>query len=235
LSVVLSLILGAAISFSTQRVVTWFDKSNDYFVYHEKYNGLLNFEYPQVWGLKDKAAEARANENLKELFYRVSFKNAYGHNYPIVEYQGKEYLSVCNIFISTSGNGWDSYFHIYQTISIKSGEKLFLNDFIDVNKEFVSFIMNSPEVIKRPNIMEGSPDSDEAFLKLMKKILNEDEVLERLLEACADYTEDNWYDKCGFYLLEGEIYITDTRTYSKQIGFKMALDDIKPYLKVPKW
>lgn len=218
-------------------------------VEYEVYNKELEtIAYPQISGLDDKELEDKVNESLAYVFEhdiasRLSTKE-YGSNPTEILFQNGEYLSVKTslyYFNPYVGGGRLISFPIYQTVSLRTGEILSLDDFLEIDEEFVQFLLDSPVAIRASKQIDADFSWDESFDKEIRVYIKEEYSAEDLLayfnEASMDYNSENLSNKCAFYLTPHEIniaYETNTITIN-YFKMRLELNDVEDYIKVPKW
>ncbi len=210
---------------------------------------LEDITYPQVCNMENKELENKINESLAHVFTHVIATDldriSCFSDMPIIMFQNDEYLSVKTIIYYTNpniGGGRLISFPIYQTVSIRTGELLELDDFVEVSDEFVQYLLDSPEAIraiKDDDIDEVWNEAlDVRIRAYIKEEISAEEMLQYFEEAATDYDTENYSNKCAFYLTEGEINIvhaTNVVDLPKYFKIRLEVDDIEEYLKVPKW
>lgn len=217
---------------------------NEYEVYGEK---LGDITYPQISNLEDQELEDKINENLSNVFEEDldCAKIQYYSDAPEILFQNEDYLSVKTVlyyFNPNIGSGKTLSFPIYQTISLKTGELLQLDDFLEVSDELAQFLLDSPVAIRAVKHENGDVIWDESLdietRAYIKENISVEEMRVYLDEANMYYDAEKYSVKCAFYLSEGEINIVqDTGVVDIPIYFKIRLevDDIEEFLRVPKW
>lgn len=210
---------------------------------------LEGITYPQVCNMEDKELENRINESLAYVFTHVIAADldriSYFSDMPIIMFQNDEYLSLKTIIYYTNpnvGGGRLVSFPIYQTVSIRTGELLDLDDFVEVSDEFVQYLLDSPEAIlsvKDDDIDEVWNEAlDVRIRAYIKEEISAEEMSQYFEEANTDYDTENYFNKCAFYLTEGEmniVHATNVVDLPNYFKIRLDVDDIEEYLKVPKW
>lgn len=210
---------------------------------------LEDITYPQVCNMEDKELENKINESLAYVFTHFIATDldrvSYFSDMPIIMFQNDEYLSVKTIVYYANpnvGGGRLISFPIYQTVSVRTGELLELDDFVEVSDEFVQFLLDSPEAIRSIKYDDIDEVWNETLDVEIRAYIKEENSAEEMLlyfeEANIEYNIENYLNKCAFYLTDGEINIVhDTGVVDLPKYFKIRLEvnDIEEYLKVPKW
>ncbi len=150
------------------------------------------------------------------------------------------YLSFANIF-EYSDRRID-YIRDYITIDIKTGERVMLNDLVEINEEFVKHIRenNIATSSNRAERFDSVPENIWEFLNEMST----DELLKKL-ETCS-YTQEqviqNGYfdidESIEALVLRNSFYLRDDKliiVLNEDIHVIFNLEDISDYLKVEKW
>ena len=147
------------------------------------------------------------------------------------------YLSFINSFIYESRRV--DVINDFITIDMQTGQRVFLNDLIEINEEFARFLQVNQHKIKTPPepMWQAPPD---LFLFSTSELLEE-------LYKCS-YTEEQWIEdgyyslddsigslifKNSFFLREGQLVITIEKGGEGYITLDIA--DIDRFLKVEPW
>lgn len=148
------------------------------------------------------------------------------------------YLSFKNSFIY-EGNHRD-FIDNYVTIDMTTGQRVYLNDLLKVNKDFVKFLMENPGIIKMPDDQElwkgGVEVSDYSASELLEE-----------LNKCS-YTDEQWIQngyypieesfgafirRNSFFLRDGMLVISLPKGGERFMSLDVG--DIKDFLKVDEW
>ena len=210
------------------RSVTQAEMCSQYSIHFcEKYKPLgegseVMGTYPYVEGMTDDVLEDTINENLKKAFLLdwLSKKIQYCDcAFVTVEYNSNDLLSVSvcykNLF------DFFTWFEIYHTIDMRTGDILYLNDIVEVDEEFVDLLFT--EGIIHPANYPCPTDVSS---------YDKGEILERL-QICSETYDDYHYRKPTFYLGNQRLYFT--AIFSDIDIFYVELDDIEDKLKIEKW
>lgn len=178
--------------------------------------------YPYVYEMTDDVLRDTINENLETVFldWLPEKIRLYDCALVSVEYDSNNLLSVGVTYEKLDDPF--TWFDIYHTIDMRTGEILYLDDIVEVDEEFVD-LLRTDGVIHPANY----PCPEDA------SSLDKEHLLEDLQECCEPYDSNNYYRKSTFYLRNNRLYFT--AIFSDIDIFYVELDDIEDKLKIEKW
>ncbi|MDR2888966.1 MAG: hypothetical protein LBV33_03890 [Lachnospiraceae bacterium] len=148
-----------------------------------------------------------------------SFVNAFNYYYPRAE--------VINDFI---------------TIDMITGERVFLNDLIEINDEFVSFLKNNQDKLSGPDYQTWTPGpadlnsytNAELLEELHQCSLTQEQVIENGYGSIEETIGPLIFRK-SFFLREGMLVIVFGDSGGGGSYITLDVNDIEQFLKVEKW
>ena len=167
---------------------------------------------------------------------------------PEIRCHSEQYLSLLtNIYYSNDLR--ISRFCEGITVDLNTGARVFLNDIVDVNNNFITLIKNGSAVIdvgdsQRWRWRSGEKASSEFYNWLLNI---PDEELFRMLADCSISMEQYFYKnnnadidyyqlyKSSFYLENGKIVIILKENLDNETHLVLDINKMEDYLKVPKW
>lgn len=198
-------------------------------------------KYPQVYGISSSILEKKINRNLAYVFINaVDLEKCFTIDVPEVQLQNENLLSVETDLYYSSENGIVKI-PIYQTIFIKTGELVHLNDIVEINEDFVQYLLDSSTAIRSVKNDDRDTMWNEEFDKeircYVKDTFTLDEILAYLKASNEDCTEKNYAIKPMFYLNHNEICVVHETEAITHFYFKIRLEieDIENYLKIERW
>ena len=208
----------------------------------------------QVRGMADKELENKVNESLNSQLYILEapwfLPENIEENEPVIHLQSDRYLSVEYSFKNTRAEYTrDSSWHHCVTVDMHSGELLYLDDLLNLDKEFAL-------TVKYNSILhqEGYNlwvDEDNAILvnrSFRKK--DTDQILRYFEYFTHDYLYGDYYRNRGddmtylwdnrlyqtvFYMEEGKLVFTGEDSIEFYDVQWILTDENERFLKVPKW
>lgn len=203
----------------------------------------------QVCSMKDKELEKKINRNLTKYFSLFTDKwfgdEKTNENGPVISLESPRYLSVKYSFgyIPELNTTW------YQcvTIDMQSGEVVFLDDLVKLNKDFA-------KLVKNKNIIQCKVDglTISEVTERQKDFFSKGDIT-TILNYFKNFIKGHLYgsnDKnrtdvkandlssvyeTYFYLKEGAICFSVLDGSGTINVYIIKTDDIQDYLKVPKW
>jgi len=200
--------------------------------YYSEFSEIgVNRLFPAISGLKNEEIQQKINRNLKEVFFEWLpdyFVHAEPYNLKTC-INTERYLNIMIVYTNFSNQVNNTY--ICNTVDIKTGEIIYLNDLIDIDEEFVSMIKFGNIAKLEFDIVSGEYDVDYPQDSLEKIVL---EGFLKKLQLCSEpFSADNWAFKPTFYLKENRLYLLNV--FNHESKFYIELDEIKHKLKVDKW
>ena len=219
------------------------------------------FYYPQVKGLGEEI-QTTLNRNMEKDFmdnlelmtldkWNEKWKD-YGRektemppvNNPMVTYQTERYLCIRQDIVTEESDalrgaeGWKRY-HVYD---LETGEGLKLGDIIDLDGRFIAWLKEEKKVEARTEWWEGMADFN-VMVESMKRDLEDypEELLLSVLEDAEFWMKDgNLYVRLPHYDSEYGVikYVGGGTGFPYYIDYaetRIAVDDIKDFLKVEPW
>ena len=125
---------------------------------------LENFDYPYVEGMKDKELQNKVNDTIKNVIFNAKFLSgrisAVGvETTPWSQFEFPGIISnddILSIPIVLYWNRQQSYYKAMSvTINMRTGERLFLEDIIELNKEFADKLLNEKDFFINIDIVGG--------------------------------------------------------------------------------
>lgn len=180
------------------------------------------------------------NQNIKEAmtsWIRGKVLTPNTVNLKITCHAGK-YLSFGNSFVYQSVH--EDFINDYVTIDMMTGQRVQLDDLLEVNEDFVEFLQENPDIIKTLDDLEpwrGVPDlseysSSELLEKLDKCSYTQEELIQNGYEPIEESLGPLLF-RNSFFLQDGMLVISLWRGGEGLIP--LDVDDIKDYLKVEGW
>lgn len=184
---------------------------------------------PSVSGLLNDELEQKINRNLQSVFLDWLPEK---FNYPESTYQGttintNSYLCI-RINYVLSGKAPNRVW-ICNTIDMSTGDIIYLDDLIEVNKEFARLILTDGVVKLHYNWITEEFDAN--YPSLDKE--DENDILEKLIMCSEPFGEDNWLFKPTFYLKKNRLYLLNI--FNEESECYIELNKIEDKLKVDKW
>jgi len=225
----------------------------EYSVFTENYEWVdgVSFLIYQITGLVDQEKESRINNELKaaatdwlvdSMKDAVSIKPGPYAGTPdeLLRFQTDRFLSVSYVY-EFPQQRLPCPFIISVTIDIETGNRVFLDDLVEINEDFLKHILDDDIAVDYgPN----ARDLERGFNRT-RELFNDMsyEELSQFLDSCQmdnialkQYLETGGQTSFlnGFYIDEGILVFTKGQGNSwSEIAFN--LDDIEEFLKVPKW
>ena len=208
----------------------------------------------QVRGMEDKELENKVNESLNSKLYILEdpwfLPENIEENEPVIHLQSDRYLSVEYSFKNTRAEYTrNSSWHHCVTVDMHSGELLYLDDLLNLNKEFaVKVKYNSILHQEGYNLWWDEDNTVLANRSFREK--DTDQILRYFEDFTHDYLYgayyrnrgddmpyrwDTWLYQTVFYMEEGKLVFTvedATEIYHVQW---ILTDENERFLKVPKW
>lgn len=147
------------------------------------------------------------------------------------------YLSFVNSFMYESRD--IDVINDYITIDMLTGQRVYLNDLIEVNEEFVNYLRENASKIKAPPhpFWQGVPNLNEYSPSELLEELNRCSYTQEQLIQNGYFSIDDSIGSLlfrnSFFLREGMLVITLEQGGESLIT--LDVDDIEPFLKVDKW
>jgi len=174
-------------------------------------------------------------------WFTVDEKMQYSEkNLPDILCHTDRYLSLKNKY-GFKGGRW-SYVEDFITVDLQTGERVMLNDLVEINDVFVDLLRNGDIIIAGGFMGVDDPDHGTENLRKIFREKTFDEVL-NILEQCScnnlyyatNYSEEyagdiSYFNRHNFYVRPGKLVIS----YMMD-EIIINLDDIEDFLKVPKW
>ena len=232
--------------------------SNNYSIYYHKANidgNGKNEPAVEAWDGNYAYVQIRSDnpvleEKANEVLYESQVSWVYGaaenpeQEIPQIRCHSGRYLSILmELHYFSPKRVWS--FTEGVTIDMITGERVFLNDIIDVNDDFIADLKKYKGILWTSG--EGREwkipftEDSEGFQKWLSEM--PDEKLLAMLNDCSKEIEEYNYDESigellgkGTFFLENGTLVLIFKTYSGDES-RIALDigQIEPYLKVPKW
>lgn len=136
------------------------------------------------------------------------------------------------------------YVHDYITIDLKTGERVMLDDLVEINEEFVEYIQNNNCNTKTINDARYSPHPDtlkeyttEELLQELKECsVSRQEAIDNQDSAKKNIHKPLSMRRNSFYLRDNQLVIVIAYpTGLRESHYAFNLDDISEFLKVEKW
>lgn len=227
---------------SSRWTLTVLDTGLTYSVYKETFQvtGGYSFEYLQITGFEDKEIQNKINQVLKEASTGwVTDQIVYAEYLSSeVLFQTEQYLCVSQRFHFPEEMGIFYPERLCFIIDMKKGERIFLNDLLEINDDFVEKFQHG-DVLYATG---GAFDPEEAT-QLMRNAYDTDsseDVLKALQQCSIDPKEIIHRD--GFTPFINYAYINASGRlcfgfFPESVSFEIyvLLDDIEEFLKVEKW
>ncbi|MDL2302215.1 hypothetical protein LJC58_07665 [Lachnospiraceae bacterium OttesenSCG-928-D06] len=147
------------------------------------------------------------------------------------------YLSFVNSFAYVSNRV--DYINDYITIDMLTGERVLLNDLLEVDEQFVRYLKENVDKIKAPpNPLWQAPPKiseytmDELLIELKKCSYTQEQLIEEGNRDLSDTIESLLF-KNSFFLREGILVIIIEQGGESFIT--LDVEDIEDFLKVDKW
>ena len=155
-----------------------------------------------------------------------------------------KYPELTRLAVELSTNGYLSIYMSYtfygrikesmnicNTVNMRTGEAVYLNDLVEVDEEFAKMILTEGILMSEYNWMTDEEDSP-----LKQESLDEKDFEKTYseLKICSEpFNEDNWLFKPTFYLKENRLYLVNLFNYDSE--YYIELEKIKHKLKVDMW
>jgi hypothetical protein len=160
---------------------------------------------------------------------------------PEVLYQSEDYICVLNLY--TYEENLSTSIYDYILVDISEGKRVFLNDLVKVDMEFVIFLKNKQVVRSTSNKeqFDGNVENLQNWISAM----SDEELFERLVECSMTQTQiangsyEDLSESIGSLIFRNNFYINEGLLvlffggYDKNVT--ISLDDIEEFLLVPKW
>ncbi len=166
-----------------------------------------------------------------------------------------KYLSFCNTFENSSPPcRYNLYQRDYITIDMTTGERVFLDDLVELNEDFIKCLKYNKNKLAKPGGMGRGisrtldNNTPEEILEKLQEctVTNEDYLNSGYIcpilyngKEPSDYTTKYTalLMKASFYLEEGRLIIViPENILPTTLGIiNISVDDIEPFLKVEKW
>ena len=216
------------------------------YVLPETSHGRSDYEMNiiQVCNMNDKALQSKINDTLitssASWIYGIMLESK--AESPLIIYQTKRYLSIRNEFVFISSRFYDRVIE-FITIDMVSGDRVFLNDIIRVNEEFIKLIKQHNIVVASENTQQFDGNAG-ALWKWLSEMPNNE--LRTRLEDCSkeqqtiidigpftlDDSIGNLIFRNTFFIEEGKLVLV-FEELDKRVT--LDLDVIEPFLLVDKW
>lgn len=192
--IIAGIIIACFLGICFQMVACFVQKEN------EKIEGYIvdtkqlgQIKYPQVYGISNSILEKEINRNLANVFINaVDLEKCFTIDMPEVHLQNENLLSVETDLYYSSEKGIVKI-PIYQTIFIKTGELLYLNDIVEINEDFVQYLLDSSTAIRSVKNDDRDTTWNEEWDKeircYVKDTFTLDEILVYLKASNEDCTE----------------------------------------------
>ena len=162
--------------------------------------------------------------------------------YTAICYLSNRYLSIENHFSFYSGERYEAIYD-YITIDMLNGKRVFLNDFVDVNDQFIALLKQGDAVLASENSEQFDGNVENLRKWLSNMPINE---LQNRLDDCSKNQQtiiDEGYfsidESIGSLLFRDNFYIEHGKLilvfgdWDKRVT--LDIDGIEPFLKVGKW
>ena len=211
-----------------------------YLIYYEtfQYTKDYSYQYCQISGLNDKKKEEQINQALKEgatswTIEKIIHARA---QEPYVVFQSDRYLTVSYFFEFPSGD--HPFFNVIVTIDMQEGKRVWLNDLVDTNIDFVKKLRDEDIAVARDLFTEEQKTADERERSFLKGHSYEELSMELL--SCSEDV-DEYIAKWNVFPSQNTFYISESGKLEIVFGgppthgISLDLDDIEEFLKVEKW
>ncbi|MDR1156826.1 MAG: hypothetical protein LBK75_00750 [Oscillospiraceae bacterium] len=197
-----------------------------------------SFEYLQITGLEDEERQNKINQALKEASTGWVVDNIVDAEYvkSTVLFQSEQYLCVSQTFYFPEER-IDSDREICFIIDLKNGERVFLDDLVEVNDAFV-------EKFQHGDILYATGDFDPGeatpFIRDQYRTDPPEDVLDKLQKCSIDPKETIREEGLTPFINYAYINASGQLCFSFFPSTTAAeifvfLDDIEEFLKVEKW
>mgnify|MGYP004498998341 CR=1 FL=1 len=178
--------------------------------------------YPYVERMADDVLRETINESLNAAFldWIPEEIQLYDCSDDSVMYNSDDLLSLSVGYQKLDDPS--TWFEIYHTIDMRTGDILYLDDIVEVDEEFVDLLFTE-------GVINPANDPCPTYVSSFDK----EYMLERLQECCEPYDGSNYYRKPTFYLKNHRLYFR--YVFSDIDIFYVELDDIEDKLKIEKW
>lgn len=202
----------------------------------------FSFQVVQVRDMQEDKLplENIINQNIKEAmtsWIRGKVLTPNTVNLKITCHVGK-YLSFGNSFIYQSVR--EDFINDYVTIDMMTGQRVQLDDLLEVNEDFVEFLQENPDIIKTLDDLEpwrwvadlSEYSSSELLEELNKCSYTQEELIQNGYAPIEESLGPLLF-RNSFFLQDGMLVISLWRGGEGLIP--LDVDDIKDYLKVEGW
>lgn len=202
----------------------------------------FSFQVVQVRDMQEDKLplENIINQNIKEAmtsWIRGQVLTPNKVNLKITCHLGK-YLSFGNSFMYQSVR--EDFINDYVTIDMMTGQRVQLDDLLEVNEDFVEFLQENPDIIKTLDDLEpwrwGTDLSEYSSSELLEELNKCSYTQEELIQNGYAPIEESLGPllfRNSFFLQDGMLVISLWRGGERLIP--LDVDDIKDYLKVEGW
>ena len=198
----------------------------------------------QVHGMCDEQLQSRINEALISASTSWIDGSMLGGEaaLPIIYHQSSRYLSIRNIFEFEMSRIY-AFVCDYITIDISTGTRVFLNDLVNTNDEFIELIRQPGIALASENTMQFDGNAENLWKWLAEMPVSE---IERRLADCSrdqqaiiDESNFSLDGSIGSVLFRDNFYIEQDKLILVFGGWDLrvtlALESIEQFLLVEKW
>ena len=204
---------------------------------------LEKFDYPYVEGMEDKELQNKVNDTIKNAIFNKEFLSdrlyAVGvETTPWSEFEFPGIISNNDILSIPIVLYWDRPHSYYKAISVtidmKTGERLFLEDIIELNEEFAYKLLNEKDFFIDIDIVGTD------MKELLNHYSNGDEELpseasKNLLDILRTNAEDKKPHVEDFYLTKDGIVLTRFTNNGTPEEINVPLENLIKFLKIKSW
>ncbi len=203
----------------------------------------FSFDIIQVCGMEDKVLEKKINDSLNQYLYTLEGDCFSPENVkamePTIHCQSSEYLSVQYDFDYLPDN--IHFWNFCVTVDMRSGEVVFLDDLVALNREFTTLVKNGTLI----QMDAGQYLSAEENTACENRYFSE-QTAEGILDAFRPFTRDYLYGdvyadftryNTYFYLEKGYLCFKAVNSDSFLIGkgiIKIPLEKVAELMKMPE-